>query len=152
MFFALETWSESFMTLGSILSEGRVRWALSCSWHFLIILVTSQVSSASGGANDSTPYFLEVSSPSLLPLFLSLGLRGVIQWPRNGPRTFYDRVRRFWASSGASPGIRNLLISLMPIQWTYSRIFARTLHFIICPTLRPGNRPSTDIKQENKFP
>ena len=25
MFFALETWSESFMTLGSILSEGRVR-------------------------------------------------------------------------------------------------------------------------------
>ena len=55
----------------------------------------------------------------------------VIQWPRNGPRAFYDRVRRFWARSGALPCIRNLLILVRLIQWRCRRIFARALHFLI---------------------
>ena len=59
--------------------------------------------------------------------------RVVIQWPRSRPRTFYERVRRFWVRSCALPFIRNVLILVSPIQWTCRRIFGRALHFDICP-------------------
>ena len=74
---------------------------------------------------------LPSTSSIFRPSFLTIW--GVIQWPRNGPRTFYDRVRRFWERSRALLCIRNLLILVIPIQWTCHRIFARALPSIICP-------------------